>query len=522
MEKRSKMDILAENVEEEKPNAVNALLSTTFEEKENEYLEVQDKEENEFKRPNRSDQVPTVNKPMTSAQHRHLAAALRALKRLKDASWFLHPVDAVKLNIPDYYHVIKNPMDLSTIDKKHAAQGYFTVDAFVADFDLIVSNCISYNGRDSPFAEMANNLRKQLDKHLQRLPPMEVEEYDSYSSAAAVLSASQKKSKKSPEKYEENADKELLYGLSVVEEFFDKKNSEIAHLFLCPVDRKQYSQYYDVIKQPMDFGTIKKRLESKYYTEVADFENDVALVFKNCYKYNPVGNPVRQFGTRLEALWKQRWSERFSDKKPKKAPKTSRNDRKRVADSSDEDEMQLIQQLDQQTNTLKQQIESLKQKIIRRRKKSEKKYPASPEPMDDTPKRKPVRSKPQSRPPRPQIDEPMIDITYEMKRQLSEKINDLSHDKLQRVIQIIQDSVPQLSEGVTDEIELDIASLDKLTLHRLWKLVCEDCPKKKPSKKTQKRSSPSSMPTALSSVVRGSSEEDNSDSSSGSTGSESD
>ncbi|KNE57304.1 hypothetical protein AMAG_18035 [Allomyces macrogynus ATCC 38327] len=60
-----------------------------------------------------------------------------------------------------------------------------------------------------------------------------------------------------------------------------------------------------------------------------------------------------------------------------------------------------------------------------------------------------------------------------MKRELSERINDLSAEKLQQVLTIIQESMPSLSDG-QEEIELDISSLDHRTLYRLWQLVTDD------------------------------------------------
>lgn len=42
------------------------------------------------------------------------------------------------------------------------------------------------------------------------------------------------------------------------------------YIFHAPVDMKVYgiTDYYDIIKNPMDFGTIKVRLNSYYYKEV--------------------------------------------------------------------------------------------------------------------------------------------------------------------------------------------------------------------------------------------------------------
>ncbi len=47
---------------------------------------------------------------------KQLQGVLKKVKGLQAARIFAKPVDAVALRIPDYYIVIKNPMDLSTIE----------------------------------------------------------------------------------------------------------------------------------------------------------------------------------------------------------------------------------------------------------------------------------------------------------------------------------------------------------------------------------------------------------------------
>ncbi|XP_077555412.1 uncharacterized protein LOC144169878 isoform X2 [Haemaphysalis longicornis] len=60
-----------------------------------------------------------------------------------------------------------------------------------------------------------------------------------------------------------------------------------AHWFLEPVDPEDAPGYYDVIQQPMDFSTIRKKLEGGQYRELADFHEDMLLVQRNCQTYNP-------------------------------------------------------------------------------------------------------------------------------------------------------------------------------------------------------------------------------------------
>ena len=44
--------------------------------------------------------------------------------------------------------------------------------------------------------------------------------------------------------------------------------------------------YPNIIKNPMDLGTIKNNLNSNKYAKMDEFIRDVHLVFDNCFLYN--------------------------------------------------------------------------------------------------------------------------------------------------------------------------------------------------------------------------------------------
>jgi ATPase family AAA domain-containing protein 2 len=50
-----------------------------------------------------------------------------------------------KEDAPDYYDIIKTPMDLSTMYDKVNKEEYSCAAEFIADIDLICSNCLEYN-----------------------------------------------------------------------------------------------------------------------------------------------------------------------------------------------------------------------------------------------------------------------------------------------------------------------------------------------------------------------------------------
>lgn len=52
--------------------------------------------------------------------------------------------------------------------------------------------------------------------------------------------------------------------------------------------------YHKVIKNPMDMGTIKKRLENNYYWSASEAMQDFNTMFTNCYIYNKVGRDTER------------------------------------------------------------------------------------------------------------------------------------------------------------------------------------------------------------------------------------
>ena len=59
-------------------------------------------------------------------------------------------------------------------------------------------------------------------------------------------------------------------------------------IFNEPVDPEKLGikDYFDIIKRPMDFGTIKEKLKKHEYFTMRMFLEDVELVFENCLLYN--------------------------------------------------------------------------------------------------------------------------------------------------------------------------------------------------------------------------------------------
>lgn len=89
------------------------------------------------------------------------------------SSWpFTQPVN--RDEVQDYYEVIKEPMDLSTMEEKHEKDLYPTPEDFTRDAKLIFDNCRKYNSETTAYAKSANKLEKFMWQQIKAIPEWSV------------------------------------------------------------------------------------------------------------------------------------------------------------------------------------------------------------------------------------------------------------------------------------------------------------------------------------------------------------
>ncbi|TIB98529.1 hypothetical protein E3Q18_02027 [Wallemia mellicola] len=114
--------------------------------------------------------VPQAQRGGMSSQD---VSACRAIhKRIqghKTAGWFLYPVDPVRDGAPDYFTIIKEPMDIGTMSAKLDSGHYASRFDYENDFKLIIKNATTYNGPSSPVHKTALELDAFFDKQWQRV-----------------------------------------------------------------------------------------------------------------------------------------------------------------------------------------------------------------------------------------------------------------------------------------------------------------------------------------------------------------
>ena len=57
-------------------------------------------------------------------------------------------------------------------------------------------------------------------------------------------------------------------------------------IFSVPVPRDEFPEYYELIKNPMDYGTMKQKLENGEYRSAVQMQKDFMLVNENCRQFN--------------------------------------------------------------------------------------------------------------------------------------------------------------------------------------------------------------------------------------------
>ncbi|KAG2231601.1 hypothetical protein INT48_006687, partial [Thamnidium elegans] len=290
---------------------------------------------------------------------------MKVLKRNKRSVAFQNPVDPVKFNILDYFDVIKHPMDLGTVESKLKQNAYPSIEPFLADIQLIFDNCYLYNNPYDPVTIDAKKLEESFKRQLKKVPshvnvshlfqdqednhivhessmlvepirpPSPIAEPMVMEQQAPPLTVKLSLPKPDTLKREREqspsvmSEEEFKRCEAIVKELKKPKYLSISWPFQQPVDADAWgaTDYYDIIKQPMDMTTYEKKLYSGEYTHENQLAEDIRLMFRNCYAYNPPEHEINLYGHQLEQVFEKTWEKlhhtKSKDKKSSKKQRTA-------------------------------------------------------------------------------------------------------------------------------------------------------------------------------------------------------
>lgn len=93
---------------------------------------------------------------------------------------------------------------------------------------------------------------------------------------------------------------------TLIDDFSKRQDCEP---FREPVPWKAYGllDYPTLIKKPMDFGTIKKKIKNQEYSTLYACGDDVRLIWNNCMTYNADGSDFYKLAQSLYKKWDTQW-----------------------------------------------------------------------------------------------------------------------------------------------------------------------------------------------------------------------
>mmetsp|Transcript_308 Transcript_308/g.438 ORF Transcript_308/g.438 Transcript_308/m.438 type:complete len:218 (+) Transcript_308:156-809(+) len=109
------------------------------------------------------------------------------------------------------------------------------------------------------------------------------------------------------------SDKAMDEMTKVVQKFLQMPDAEP---FRAPVDYQGLGlfDYPEIVKKPMDLGTIKKKLASKtHYKDVYKVAEDVRLVWTNCMMYNADGSDFYILAQNLSKKFEEKFQKVLQD-----------------------------------------------------------------------------------------------------------------------------------------------------------------------------------------------------------------
>ncbi|XP_075689904.1 protein polybromo-1 isoform X3 [Rhinoderma darwinii] len=237
-----------------------------------------------------------------------------------------------KVHYPDYYAIIKDPIDLKTISQRIQSGHYKNLNAMAKDIDLLAKNAKTYNEPGSQVFKDANTLKKLFALKKSELDCTEYSksglrsrnkrpaqgdrlsaitmalQYGSESEEDASLNAA------SSIRYEEGDSEgesitsfmdisSPLYQLyETVRSCRNNQGQRIAEPFFHLPSKKKYPDYYQQIKSPISLQQIRTKLKNQDFDNLDQLETDLNLMFENAKRYNVPNSAIYKRVFKLQQL----------------------------------------------------------------------------------------------------------------------------------------------------------------------------------------------------------------------------
>ncbi|BFZ08168.1 hypothetical protein BsWGS_11204 [Bradybaena similaris] len=228
---------------------------------------------------------------------------------------------------PQYYEVIKNPIDLKMIATKIQTSKYKNLDELEKDLLLMVKNAKTFNEPKSLIYRDAVNMKKVITErkreleykksgHVKTSERLRTKDKTVIQKMSAVCAALKYPSDldddaASSSQFEMDSEGEeggnglveddpqwILY--NHVKNYTNSKGEAIADTFQKLPSKKFYPDYYKEIKKPMSMKKIRYKIEMNMYETLMDLAHDLNLTFENAKKYNKDESQIHKYAVVLQ------------------------------------------------------------------------------------------------------------------------------------------------------------------------------------------------------------------------------
>ncbi|KAM9758914.1 polybromo 1, like isoform 3-T3 [Menidia menidia] len=235
-----------------------------------------------------------------------------------------------KVQYPDYYAVIKEPIDLRTIAQRIQIGYYKTVNAMAKDIDLMAKNAKTYNEPGSQIFKDANTMKKvfiQRKIELEHAEPTKSSlrirnrrsgqgdrlsgvsvalQYGSESEDDPLLSGSVCYDEGESEAESQSSSMEMSNPIFQLYEAVRGARNNQGQVFSAPFQqlpsRREYPDYYRHIKQPISLHNIRTKMKNGEYESVEQIDADLSLMFENAKRYNMPNSSIYKRAFRLQQI----------------------------------------------------------------------------------------------------------------------------------------------------------------------------------------------------------------------------
>uniref|UniRef100_A0A3B5KLT0 Protein polybromo-1 n=1 Tax=Xiphophorus couchianus TaxID=32473 RepID=A0A3B5KLT0_9TELE len=233
-----------------------------------------------------------------------------------------------KMQYPDYYAVIKEPIDLKLIAQKIQLGNYRCVSAMAKDVDLLVKNAKAYNEPGSQVFKDANTIKKvfaQKKSEMEHGEPIKSSirirnkrsvqgdrlsaitmalQYESDEEGILSGTVHYDEGESEAESMTSNIDMSNPI-FQLYEAVRGARNSQgqlISEPFLQLPSRKDYPDYYQQINQPVCLHQIKNKMKNNEYESVEHIDSDLMLMFENAKRYNIPHSSIYKRALKLQHI----------------------------------------------------------------------------------------------------------------------------------------------------------------------------------------------------------------------------